>query len=120
MSNKRIDHAAEALAHLDDAEAYANDAHSCRVNGNDERSAQALSHAAISAQQAQVHAILAVAEQARIANLIALTALDSYDEIHRVALNALADVTPPENGKGWLCNGLNPDIAAALGLEVEG
>ena len=69
---ERIDHAAEARKHLDDVKAYGDDAHSFRFNDEEGRAIQALSHGGLSAQQAQVHATLALVEQVRIANLIAL------------------------------------------------
>lgn len=72
MIDQTIDHAAEARKHLADVEAYENDAHSFRFNDEDGRAIQALSHAGISAQSAQVHATLALVEQQRVANLVAL------------------------------------------------
>lgn len=65
---------------------------------------------------AQVHATLALVEQQRIANLIALAHADTHEAAYIPALQALTDLHQPE-GKGWTCTALNPDIAAALGVD---
>jgi HEAT repeat protein len=65
-----------------------------------------LRHAVTSTSKAQVHAILAVAEQARIANLVAMLTEDSSGAVERALVEKV-------DGK-WQ---LRPDIAAALGLD---
>lgn len=122
----RIDHAAEACAHLTDVNAYENDAHSYRLSDESDRAAQALAHAGLSAQQAQVHAALALVEQQRIANLIALGRMTDNSEWLPVAdaRHALVEVRPfvYQSWDGTKCEDehevLRPDIAAALGIEV--
>lgn len=59
---------------------------------------------------AQVHATLALAEQQRIANLVALAAMDP-DGLGRSAYSALAVMSPDRQRTI-----LDPDIAAALGI----
>ncbi|KAM9867067.1 hypothetical protein ACIFOC_00389 [Leucobacter aridicollis] len=71
--SERIDHATEARDYLADVEAYGNDAHSLRFDKEPKhRISDALAHGNLAASQAQVHATLALVEQQRIANLIAL------------------------------------------------
>ena len=121
----RIDHTAEAMKHLDDGEGYTNDAHSLRFEGDEDRAEQALAHAALAAQQAQAEATLAIAEQAQIANLIALSTLagreDVQEEVADAAYQALSHLvaykrTGPDDEYPFL----NPAIAAALGIENGG
>ena len=75
---------------------------------------------------AQTHALLAVAEQLRIGNLIALTNSGSnptddsaewgqQDEVRRRAYNGLVDFM--ENDRLTTYPVLNPEIAEALGIE---
>ena len=59
---------------------------------------------------AQVQATLALAEQQRIANLVALVAMDP-DGLSRSAYSALAVMSPDRQRTI-----LDPDIAAALGI----
>lgn len=67
------------------------------------------------AQLAQVHATLALAEQQRISNLIALANVADLSDVQ---------VTPLERA-GWLALGIEgtgeprPEIAAALGIEQD-
>ena len=77
---------------------------------------------------ARIHATLAVAEQARIANLIALAKLagrdeDAHEEVAAAAygaLNALISYQDVPNGHSGPDEVavLRPDIAAALGIEA--
>lgn len=68
-------------------------------------------------RRAQVHATLALVEQQRIANLIALS------ESGRTTVNgaraALAGLYDGSAKEGSAYMALRPDIAAALGFEVE-
>lgn len=77
---------------------------------------------------AHVHATLAVAEQARIANLVALSSLagrdeDAHEEVATAAYGALTaliryrDVPNGHAGPDEVAV-LRPDIAAALGIEA--
>ena len=70
--------------------------------------------------EAQVHATLALVEQQRIANLIALTkfAFEQYGNYAPTGANLPALFLPPETEQGNVR--LNPDIAAALGIKQEG
>ena len=109
----RIDHAAEAVGLL-------NFAVTAQHRG-DPRHVIAAAH---------VHATLAVAEQARIANLVALAKLAGRDEdVHEEvaaaaygALNALIRYRDVPNGHAGPDEVvvLRPDIAAALGIEAVG
>ena len=97
MTN-RIDHAAEAVGLLALAAAGV----------RDRRYLIAAAH---------IHATLAVAEQARIANLIALAKLagrdeDAHEEVAAAAYGANGHSGPDEVAV------LRPDIAAALGIEA--
>ena len=108
MTN-RIDHAAEAVGLLALAAAGV----------RDRRYLIAAAH---------IHAPLAVAEQARIANLIALAKLagrdeDAHEEVAAAAygaLNALISYQDVPNGHSGPDEVavLRPDIAAALGIEA--
>ena len=108
MTN-RIDHAAEAVGLLALAAAGV----------RDRRYLIAAAH---------LHATLAVAEQARIANLIALAKLagrdeDAHEEVTAAAygaLNALISYQDVPNGHSGPDEVavLRPDIAAALGIEA--
>lgn len=114
-----IDHAAEARAHLTDVEAYANDAHSHRFDDENGRAVQALAHAGLSAQQAKAHATLALVEQQRIANLIALASWggksdEALDLLRAEASNSLATWVPHDMADEHL--EIRPDIATALGI----
>ena len=60
-------------------------------------------------QAAQVHATLAIAEQLRLANLVAIA--HGTDGALSTALRDLAYLTLGDDG-------INPDIAAALGIEL--
>ena len=105
MTN-RIDHAAEAVGLLALAAAGV----------RDRRYLIAATH---------IHATLAVAEQARIANLIALAKLagrdeDAHEEVAAAAygaLNALISYQDGHSGPDEVAV-LRPDIAAALGIEA--
>ena len=94
MTN-RIDHAAEAVGLLALAVAA--------QHQGDPRHLIAAAH---------IHATLAVAEQARIANLIAL--LKDTFASHE-ALEELSDVATAQSGQ---LISLRPEIAAALGIET--
>ena len=108
MTN-RIDHAAEAVGLLALAAAGV----------RDRRYLIAATH---------IHATLAIAEQARIANLIALAKLagrdeDAHEEVAAAAygaLNALISYQDVPNGHSGPDEVavLRPDIAAALGIEA--
>ena len=110
MTN-RIDHAAEAVGLLALAVAA--------QHQGDPRHLIAAAH---------IHATLAVAEQARIANLIALAKLagrdeDAHEEVAAAAygaLNALISYQDVPNGHSGPDEVavLRPDIAAALGIEA--
>ena len=95
MTN-RIDHAAEASISLGE------------------------SHALIGIARAQVHATLAIVEQLRISNLIALGYGDSEAGTDQARSDARAALVnwhaheDPEMG-GW--QEIRPEIAAALGIE---
>ena len=107
----RIDHAAEAVALL-------NLAVTAQRQGDPRRIIAA----------AHVHAALAVAEQARIANLVALASLagrdeDAHEEVAAAAygaLNALIRYRDVPNGHAGPDEVavLRPDIAAALGIKA--
>lgn len=102
---ERIDHAAEALDSLDDA----------FIEGTNTAVALVL------VQAAQAHATLALVEQQRIANLIALatnTHTPLADQPATDAMGALVDYHPHENDEfgGWF--EANPDVAAALGIHM--
>jgi len=104
--NERIDHAAEALDAL------------IAVSNIEEP----LTVANLLAE-AQTHATLALVEQQRIANLIALATnihTPLADQPATDAMGALVDYHPHENDEfgGWF--EANPDVAAALGIETEG
>ena len=79
-----------------------------------ELAAMALAPEALTAAGAivQAHVLLALVEQARIANLIAL--LKDTFASHQ-ALEALSDVATAQSGQ---LISLRPDIAAALGIET--
>ena len=104
----RIDHAAEAVGLL-----------ALAAGVRDRRYLIAAAH---------IHATLAVAEQARIANLIALAKLagrdeDAHEEVAAAAygaLNALISYQDVPNGHSGPDEVavLRPDIAAALGIEA--
>lgn len=68
--------------------------------------------------RAQVEATLALAEQQRVANLIALAryAVEQYGNYAPTGANLRALFTPPETEHGNLS--LNPEIAQALGVEL--
>ena len=92
----RIDHAAEAVALLNLAAAA--------QHQGDPRHLIAA---------AQVHASLALVEQQRIANLIALAKETFAAHEASEALGTFATATPGER------IGLRPEIAAALGIKVD-
>ena len=92
----RIDHAAEAVALLNLAAAA--------QHQGDPRHLIAA---------AQVHASLALVEQQRIANLIALAKETFAAQEASEALGTFATATPGER------IGLRPEIAAALGIKVD-
>ena len=97
----RIDHAAEAVALLR------------RVSGSRMSDAEA----SVSVSAAQVHATLAVAEQQRIANLIALESARSHRTDrrgHYWGPDLLWEPGPDPEGNAVL----RPEIARALGVEV--
>lgn len=64
---------------------------------------------------AKIHASLAIADQLRVANIIALGG-DVWDVSE--AVNAVLDITPAnrESNRGQVINGLQPEIKAVLGL----
>ena len=96
----RIDHAAEARQHID----WAHEEQS--VEGSWEYSVR--DYALI----AQAEATLALVEQQRIANLVALTKNTFAAHEAREALSTFATAKFGEQ------IGLRPDIAAALGIEA--
>lgn len=98
--SQRIDHVAEAKAHLDEVADYPPDS---------------AAWAGVRTQCAQAHATLALAEQQRIANLIAL-AESGRTTVNgaRAALAGLYDGSA-EEGSAYMA--LRPDIAAALGVD---
>ena len=93
-----IDHAAEARKRIVCGEEWME-----REGGTDVTNTVAALHA-------QVHATLALAEQQRIANLIALAAMDP-DGLGQSAYSALAAMSPDRRRTV-----LAPDIAATLGI----
>ena len=94
----RIDHAAEARKRIVWGEEWM------------EREGDTDVTNTVAALHAQVHATLALAEQQRIANLIALAAMDP-DGLGQSAYSALAAMSPDRRRTV-----LAPDIAAALGI----
>ena len=94
----RIDHAAEAVGLLALAVAA--------QHQGDPRHLIAAAH---------IHATLAVAEQARIANLIALAGASDSIRARQQAEEVLYQPTPVQAG---IDLPLTPDIAAALGIEA--
>ena len=90
--SERIDHAEEARRILSDVKPYQDQ------------------HIEVGMGSAQVHATLALVEQQRIANLIALVAADP-DGLGRSAYSALAVMSSDRQRTI-----LDPDIAAALGI----
>lgn len=105
MSNERIDHAAEARKTLDwlsrAGEGAAHD------------------HGPLNVAAAQVHAVLALVEQMRIANLVALATADFADSVVIPPYYALVERVPNPDKPGVVTRRLRPDIAAALGIEVQ-
>ena len=106
---ERIDHADEATQGIMVA--------SLRVS--EDFSTQTGEHKADILAEAQVHATLALVEQQRIANVIALAkfAIEQYGTYVPTGANLPALFLPPETDQGNVR--LNPDIAAALGIEVD-
>lgn len=98
----RIDHAAEATRSLADADRFASV--NCPLETGE--------HKADIIATAQVHATLALVEQQRIANLIAL-AKETF-ATHE-ASEALGTFATAKSGERI---GLRPDIAAALDIEA--
>ena len=104
------DHAQEAAQHIDWTHEW-----QAEVGSTEETNLA-------NAMLAQVHATLAVAEQLRIANLIALGSIGSAhrvlaDQVSADAAKTLAEVhahETPEVGGWWQ---LRPDIATRLGLD---
>ena len=94
----RIDHAAEARKRIVWGEGWM------------EREGDTDVTNAVVALHAQVHATLALAEQQRIANLIALAAIDP-EGLGQSTYSALAAMSPDRRRTV-----LAPDIAAALGI----
>ena len=105
---KRIDHAGGAMTHIE----YA---HERRGEAGDMEETR-LEAAFI----AQAEAMLALVEQQRIANLIALAefAHEQYGTYAPTGANLPALFLPPETDQGNMR--LHPDIAAALGIKQEG
>lgn len=68
--------------------------------------------------QAQVHALLASVEQAKIANLIALSVQSDSMEGRAQADRALYSRVPDATIPGHIMLPLRPEIAAALGIEA--
>ncbi|WP_449281231.1 hypothetical protein [Leucobacter sp.] len=102
MTTERTDHAAEALRVLQ-----------LPTSIEDATEANALAYA-------QVHATLALVEQQRIQNLIALCGSEVEvnmlgRSVSFLALGVQEKVGTPENG--FIRRHLNPDIGAALGIE---
>ncbi len=105
MTTERIDHAAEAMRCLDIP------SHFIRNDGTSPEGGRMVA-------EAQVHATLALVEQQRIANLIALTGLGG--ELYlasREAAEALTRRAPDPNNPGDVGRVLRLDIAAALGVD---
>lgn len=98
--------------HEQQAKYWLNDASAEYRNGNAKR-------AGLCVGMAQVEATLALAEQQRIANLIALTryAVEQYENYAPIGANLPALFTPPETVQGNMT--LNPEIAQALGIGNE-
>lgn len=90
VMTERIDHYAAAVGMLKDAQA-----------------AQDLSVVGIIAQGAQVHATLALVEQQRVGNMIALMAS---------AARGVAEQTHSVQGYMEMFNRINPQVIKALGL----
>ena len=105
---ERIDHAGGAMTHIK----YV---HEWQAEAGDMEETQ-LANAFI----AQAEATLALVEQQRIANLIALTkfAFEKYGVYAPTGANLPALFLPPETDQGNMR--LHPDIAAALGIKQEG
>ena len=101
MTDRRIDHAALAAQ-------MAGDALSTSRSG-----AQVI--AGILAATAQVHATLALVDQQRIANLIALAGASDSIRARQQAEEVLYQPTPIQAG---IDLPLTPDIAAALGIKA--
>lgn len=101
--NERIDHANEAMACLVAADGHLSAEMAVETG---EYKADVLAYA-------QVHATLALVEQQRVSNLIALA--DKFDQPQ--AIDAILNRTPPNGDKGWVHHGVQPEIAAALGIE---
>ena len=80
--------------------------------------------ATVSVIAAQTHATLALVEQQRIANLIALASMAEDDSKHEVLAGVLGNeavwtlATTKTDGLDNEFEIVNPDIAAALGIEV--
>lgn len=105
MSNERIDHAAEALELVQIA--YSQQDLS-DLDGEPYTIAEATA-------LAQAHAILALVEQQRIANLIALS--ESGRTTVNGARTALVGLYDGSAKDGSAYMALRPDIAAALGVD---
>ena len=101
----RVDHAAEARALLANADRYV----------TEDWPVQAGEHKADILAAAQVHATLALVEQQRIANLIALAGASDSIRARQQAEEVLYQPTPIQAG---IDLPLTPDIAAALGIKA--
>lgn len=105
----RIDHAAQTRDHLEVAERYA----------SEDWPIQTGEHKVDILAVAQVHATLALVEQQRIANVIALAAQpeqfgpEPAAEARRALIQMVQD---PEDGE--YTHRVRPAIAAALGIET--
>ena len=104
---ERIDHADEAIQGIMVA--------SLRVS--EDFCTQTGEHKADILAEAQVHATLALVEQQRIANVIALANSANPILSEQVATDAATALAGRQYG-GWF--ELKPDIAAALGIKQEG
>lgn len=104
----RIDHARKAQSALESTRAITNGL-----------PFDTLGFAQMMTAEAQVHATLALVEQQRIANLIALAqqspvfGMDAVQDAHRALIQMVKD---PEDGE--YTHRVRPDIAAALGIEA--
>ena len=110
----RIDHATEARTLLTQSYAFTS---SDMVLHTGETKADVIA-------QAHVHATLALVEQQRIANLIAMASMADDDSKHEVAAGVLGHeavwtlATTKMIGPDDEFEIVRPDIAAALGIEV--
>lgn len=100
----RIDHAAEAAEWIADAP------HALHGTSGEQQSTD---RAVVCALLAQAHATLALAEQQRIANLVALA--QGSDGAFSVVTRDLAYLSIASGGPD---GAPHPDIAAALGIEA--